>query len=90
MVKNYDVDIGDRYGMLEVIGSTYIIKSNRKRLHYVCRCNCGNIKEVDRYVLIYGNAKSCGCLRKKSYHTNNRKHRLSSHYLYHTLLNIDF
>ncbi len=32
---------------------------------YWCRCSCGTEFEAERYNIICGNTKSCGCLRKK-------------------------
>lgn len=51
---------GKRFGMLEVInrcGSS----ANRNSL-WLCKCDCGNTKEVTANRLINGYVKSCGCL----------------------------
>lgn len=29
----------------------------------LCRCDCGNIKEINKGAVINGRTKSCGCLR---------------------------
>lgn len=53
-------EIGKKYGRLAVI------KDTGKRYHstriMLCRCECGNLKEVDINKLHSGHTKSCGCL----------------------------
>ena len=34
---------------------------------WVCRCQCGNEKEVSANSLMRGNSKSCGCKRRMTY-----------------------
>ena len=35
------------------------------RPYYMCQCSCGTVKEVEKYNLIYGKSKNCGCVRKQ-------------------------
>ena len=35
------------------------------RPYYLCQCSCGTVKEVEKYNLIYGKSKNCGCIRKQ-------------------------
>lgn len=49
--------VGHRYGRLTVLAPV----SNRLLL---CRCDCGTEREFDKYALLSGHTKSCGCLRK--------------------------
>lgn len=35
------------------------------RPYYWCQCSCGTVKEVEKYNLIYGKSKNCGCVRKQ-------------------------
>ncbi len=56
-------EIGKRYGRLVVIK-----KVDRKEFTssvYLCRCDCGNMKEVNINKLHTGHTKSCGCLKHK-------------------------
>jgi len=41
---------------------------------YIFQCDCGNVKEITKYKVVFGEIKSCGCLSKK--------HGLSLHPLY--------
>ena len=54
------IQIGDRFGRLEVIGITD--KHYKGGKFIVCKCDCGNIKEIRSGNLISGNTRSCGCL----------------------------
>lgn len=51
--------IGKKYGRLTVLS---LVKRG-KAPAYLCECNCGNIKEINRKALIKGMTKSCGCLK---------------------------
>ena len=56
--------IGKRIGHLTVlshIGNRVI--SGKSRNFWLCRCRCGNTKEIMHQSLISGKAKSCGCKR---------------------------
>lgn len=51
--------IGQRFGKLVVIENLFN-KGTKK-----CRCDCGNIVEVQTYNLTRGTTQSCGCLKSK-------------------------
>ena len=57
---------GSRYGRLEVLSlsRTVTTKYGLKRF-WLCRCDCGAIKEVSGRALGAGKSKSCGCLKKE-------------------------
>lgn len=59
-VSNVPDLIGQRFGMLEVMYRT----DNHKwdLAHWMCKCDCGNMKEVTTNDLTRGAVKSCGCL----------------------------
>ena len=38
---------GQRFGRLLVLEDEYIVKGNRHRHYCMCKCDCGNIKEVN-------------------------------------------
>ena len=50
--------IGNRFSRLVVIIDPMTHKDK-----VVCQCDCGGKKEADRYALLRGAIKSCGCLR---------------------------
>jgi len=54
--------IGTGFSQWTIIGLPIQIptKSGRKT-RYPCRCSCGTEKSVDRYHLLSGGSKSCGC-----------------------------
>lgn len=54
--------VGQRFGSLVVIKR---VQSENKRDKWLCKCDCGNEKEVLGYSLRSGNTKSCGCYQRK-------------------------
>lgn len=60
MSKTLDIKIGDRFGNLVVIGTTYPVHKERT---YVCRCDCGKEKIARSSGLFYGETTSCGCMK---------------------------
>lgn len=64
----YDV-IGKRLGKLTVIGYHHCTYDNTKggqrmRHYYLCRCDCGTIKVVQRGQITSEIICSCGCSRR--------------------------
>lgn len=53
--------IGQHFGQLTVLN----IFDKTKYL-YECQCSCGTITYVNRYNLLYGYSKNCGCTRKET------------------------
>ena len=66
---------GERYGRLVVVRRAVSDGAGRARWH--CRCDCGGDAIYLRSVLIRGDAKSCGCLRRKQARINGRIRRAS-------------
>lgn len=56
------IPIGTRFGKLEVIGPYGKISGSTS---VVCRCDCGNLKEVTCSNLRLNQTKSCGCNRTR-------------------------
>jgi hypothetical protein len=55
---------GERFGKLLVIGKdTSEQIGKRKRVKWVCLCDCGRYTSVSTDNLKYGNTTSCGCLK---------------------------
>lgn len=48
------VKMGDKFGDLTII-------SNAGGEHWLCKCDCGNIKKVHSSDFVYGKTTSCGC-----------------------------
>lgn len=60
--------MGQRFGKLVVIefaGTNSHTGRKVKRARWVCRCDCGNIKTVDSFVLRRGKVIGCGQCRSK-------------------------
>lgn len=56
---------GKQYGRLTCL---YPLKKRDKKgsIYWKCRCDCGNIVGLTESMIVHGNYKSCGCLKKKS------------------------
>lgn len=57
--------IGKHFGKLTVLQR--LNKSNNQGVFWLCKCDCGNIKEVPTCALTSGGTKSCGCLKITSH-----------------------
>lgn len=54
--------VGKRFFRLTVLGPH---ESRKKKVHWLCRCDCGSETWVDSQVLRNGSTKSCGCLHRE-------------------------
>lgn len=54
--------IGEKFGRLTIIGGPF---RRNKQTYYLCKCDCGNEKEVRGSHLSSRSIQSCGCLRKE-------------------------
>jgi len=56
---------GERFGRWKVLGPGNGFKSKVGQTHktWWCRCDCGEVKDVNEQNLKRGQTKSCGCLR---------------------------
>lgn len=63
-MKKKEVLPGERFGRLTIIKEvgTIIRKPRLYERRFLCRCDCGNEKEVSLYSLTRGYTRSCGCL----------------------------
>jgi hypothetical protein len=64
--------IGKKFGRL--IPIKYMGKDKLDRPLWLCRCACGNEKEIRTQSLVSGNTKSCGCIKKEMVGQKNLKH----------------
>lgn len=63
MVGKNMSEIGKKYGKLTVIKK--LDRKEHQTTVYLCRCDCGNFKEVNINKLHTGHVKSCGCMKHK-------------------------
>lgn len=77
---------GEKYGRLLVID--YTRKSTTGNAMWMCRCECGNSKEVASGHLRSGHTTSCGCRQKERAGEANTTHGLRKDPLYETWASI--
>lgn len=56
---------GQRFGLLTAKNPIITTSSNRTRVKWICKCDCGNKIIVIASNLTSGHTKSCGCLNSK-------------------------
>lgn len=57
--------IGKRFGRLTVIRRQgYKEYKDKRRVNWICQCDCGNVTEATTQDLKGGNKRSCGCLKR--------------------------
>ncbi|MBQ7839744.1 MAG: hypothetical protein IJ390_04550 [Lachnospiraceae bacterium] len=67
---------GKKYGRLSVLFPTEKRNSNGS-IYWHCRCECGQELDVPAESLMYGNSKSCGCLKQQMRkNMNDQFHRI--------------
>ena len=59
--------IGSSFGMWVVVNSAhpYISPNGAIYAKYMCKCSCGNTKNVRESSLLSCDSQSCGCLAKE-------------------------
>lgn len=68
-----------RFGKLTVIKYAGRRKcGNQFKILWLCKCDCGNEKEIPSSDLRNGHSTSCGCLHRKMIGDLNRKHNLAN------------
>lgn len=61
-----DIKIGDKFALLTIIKEVPKPENRKtKGKYYLCQCDCGNQKIIDKKGLVSGRVQSCGCLRAK-------------------------
>lgn len=76
---------GQRFGSLTVIERA---ENRNGRPYWLCKCDCGTIKEVRGQHLRYGKIISCGCVGKEHARIAKYKHRQTKTRLYFVYRNI--
>lgn len=74
--KRPDPQSGERFGRLTVIerAPDYVTPSGKKYPRYLCKCDCGQTKSIDKINLISGKTLSCGCMQKERASAATKKH----------------
>lgn len=73
--KRVPVDLTGRvFGRLVVVEQS---DNRRGRVHWTCRCECGNTKSVAAKELVGGGTRSCGCLCMQLIEKLNKTHGMS-------------
>lgn len=80
-LTHYGDITGNTYGYWTVIKPT-------GRGKWLCRCSCGNIKEVYKKSLVQGKSKSCGCHLNENRKDNFKSKYIGKTYNYWTVLDI--
>lgn len=79
---------GQRFGRLTVLSlhhtKEYIRKSGKKQTanFYLCKCDCGKTKIINKWALLSGHTLSCGCFQKEIASKCNSKHRKTKTRIY--------
>lgn len=79
MGQKIEVHQGDRYGILTIIRE---LPKRVKKRYFLCKCDCGNLREVRFVGMRAGESKSCGCLRNERNRTANLSHGMAGSPLY--------
>lgn len=58
--------IGQKFGRLTVLAKSENRAGVRKKIMWICQCECGEIKEITGESLKSGTTKSCGCIYKET------------------------
>lgn len=82
MSKPFKDITGQKFGRLTALYRLYNTKCKTK---WLCVCDCGNLKEVYITELIRGHTKSCGCLKRDTTISRNKRLR-TTHGKTHTRL----
>lgn len=84
-----DIQIGQMFGKWEVIGEPVREKEGHHWL-YPCRCSCEahTEKYIDKYNLIKGKSRSCGCIASEVTRQRMTRHGLCRTRLFHVWLSM--
>ena len=60
-INHYKDRIGQKFGRLTILE----YHPNKRKSSYLCKCDCGRIKEIKCEHIVQGLTKSCGCLSRE-------------------------
>ena len=63
--------VGQQFGRLIVVAKE---GTKNRNVYFKCLCECGNERSVNKYLLVSGKTRSCGCLRKEIMRTTMTTH----------------
>ena len=80
-------DIGKRFGLLTVTGEEkqFITKGGYAYLRQMCKCDCGNLKNLNSGDLKSNKIRSCGCLKKEEVSKRFKTHGFSKNKKVYTI-----
>lgn len=81
MTKKLQIE-GKRFGKILVIKKSS--KTRNNKTYWLCKCDCGIMKDIIGSSLTSGNTKSCGCKTIEATIRRNTTHGLAKHALYST------
>lgn len=82
-MANFSDLTGKRFNRLTVVKrADDILRGSRKRVAWLCSCDCGNTCVVSSDLLNNGRTASCGCLKSERNRTYFTKHNASKDRLY--------
>lgn len=93
-IKNLNDIVGNKYNKLYVV--KYDHEESRlsvtglpyKQHMYLCKCDCGNEKVIERHQIVSGGTKSCGCYAEESSSKINYRHGMYNTKFYRTWQNM--
>jgi hypothetical protein len=63
--KHYDLT-GIRYGRLVAVNVLVEMRKGRRKLFWLCQCDCGNTPTIPQDALVFAGTISCGCAKKRN------------------------
>jgi len=81
MENKFDIT-GKRFGHWTVLERDKV-HPNTRNSYWICKCDCGKVKVLNRSTLVSGASKSCGCKAVYGKKGINRTHGMSDTRLYH-------
>lgn len=80
---------GDKFARLTAVAP--VARNGRKNVHWLFNCECGNSKIIEKYPILNGRVKSCGCLQKThriGVPPPNKTHGMNGTRFHHTFYHI--
>ncbi len=77
--KRLIIKPGQRFNMLTII---HEVPKHKTRRHFLCKCDCGQTREVALIRLTTGKTRSCGCIAIKILKQRFTTHGMGGHPLY--------
>ena len=85
--RNFRDLTGQRFGRWTVL--KLFSRGGEKPIRWLCKCNCGSVKDVPASALLRGQSKSCGCYRNEVLKTIHLIHNDKNGRLYRVWLTMN-